>query len=276
MTPSGTSAKPSLFASPSRELLALVRHVPGFFSPRESDRLESRLRAELPWQQRSLRMMGKEVLEPRLTAWLGDPGTVYTYSGLRLAPAPWGGAALEVKRAVERELGARFNSVLANLYRDGQDSVGWHSDDEPELGPAPLIASVSFGGPRRFVMRDRKSGQRFEWQLGHGALFVMGPGVQKSHVHTVPKTRRPVGPRINYSWPASVGCNPSISEVAAGGKGRWCPWTKRLCRGRRPRPAPFSGTQNGNFASISRGSAGVLRFLCHSRERLFKDEFGRP
>lgn len=94
-----------------------------------------------------------------------------------------------------------FNSVLANLYRDGRDSNGWHADDEPELGDDPIVASLSFGASRRFLLRSREHpAQRYEWTLAHGSLLVMGRGVQSAYVHSVPKTSRPAGERINLTF----------------------------------------------------------------------------
>jgi alkylated DNA repair dioxygenase AlkB len=127
---------------------AEVLFYPAFFSVPEADRLLGQLRDTTEWRQDTMRFFGKEVPLPRLTAWYGDPGSRYVYSGIENQPLPWTLALLEVKRAVEAPSGVVFNGVLLNRYRSGQDSMGWHSDDEPEFGERPVIASVSFGGTR--------------------------------------------------------------------------------------------------------------------------------
>jgi alkylated DNA repair dioxygenase AlkB len=137
---------------------------------------------------------------PRLSAWYGDAGAVYTYSGLRLEPLPWTPVLLEIKQATERLSGTRFNSVLLNLYRDGQDSMGWHSDDEPELGPEPVIASVSLGALRRFVFQHKKRRWRIALDLEPGSVLLMAGATQHHWRHALPKTRRPVAPRINLTF----------------------------------------------------------------------------
>ena len=119
----------------------------GLFPEAQSDELYQALLSGTDWKQRSIKLYGKEVPLPRLTAWHGEPGKAYRYSGIKEEPAPWTPALLAVKREIEAVSGASFNSALLNLYRDGRDSVSWHSDDEPELGEAPVIGSVSFGAP---------------------------------------------------------------------------------------------------------------------------------
>jgi alkylated DNA repair dioxygenase AlkB len=121
-----------------------------FFSTPEADRLLNELRDTTEWRQDTMRFFGKEVPLPRLTAWYGDPGCRYVYSGIENEQLPWTAALIEVKRAVEASAGVVFNGVLMNRYRTGQDSMGRHSDDEPEFGDEPVIASASFGGTRAF------------------------------------------------------------------------------------------------------------------------------
>jgi alkylated DNA repair dioxygenase AlkB len=162
-----------------------------------------RLCEELPLRQETLRIMGREVATPRLTSWHGDPGTQYRYSGKTFQPAP---LTQELERLGERlakAAGVRFNSVLANLYRDGSDSMGAHSDDEPELGPRRdniLIASVSLGAKRRFVLHSKDREQRLELMLGEGDLLLMGGTTQSRFKHAVPKTKKTVGARLNLTY----------------------------------------------------------------------------
>jgi alkylated DNA repair dioxygenase AlkB len=161
------------------------------------------LRATLPLRQEELRFAGKEVRTPRLVSWHGDPGASYAYSGRRFDPAPWTPELLAVKERVDSAVGVRFNSVLANYYRDGHDSMGEHADDEPELGPARdnvLIASVSLGARRRFLLRHRRSKGTHEFSLGEGNLLVMGGTTQRHYGHRVPKTAAAVGPRMNLTF----------------------------------------------------------------------------
>ena len=159
------------------------------------------LSAELPWTQGRVQLFGRAIPEPRLSCWLGDPGCTYTYSGQRREPIPWTPGLAVLKERVEAATGLRFNSALANLYRSGADGVGWHADDEPELGDEPAIASLSLGATRRFSLRRRDDPRlRRELSLDGGSLLVMAGGTQALWQHRVPKTRRPVGPRINLSF----------------------------------------------------------------------------
>ncbi len=168
----------------------------------EADALFAAMEREIEWRQRSIRMGARVLLEPRLTAWHGEAGAVYTYSGLRNEPRPFTDALGAMRARLEEELSTRFDSVLLNLYRHGQDSMGFHSDAEPELGRDPLIASVSLGAARRFVLRhrQRKDEPKVELLLEHGSLLVMGGALQHHWQHAIPKTRRPVGARINLTF----------------------------------------------------------------------------
>lgn len=167
----------------------------------EADALFATLRAAVPWDVHCLRLFGREVASPRLSCWIGDPGTVYTYSGSTFTPNPWPAVLDPTRARLATELGIAFNSVLANLYRDGRDAMGWHSDDEPELGPAPVIASLSLGAARRFVLKSRgPDGARLALDLPHGSLLVMRGDTQRRYRHALPRTVRPVGPRINLTF----------------------------------------------------------------------------
>jgi alkylated DNA repair dioxygenase AlkB len=171
-----------------------------FIEPAHAQSCFSALRDELPWEQRSLRMFGREIPEPRLVAWLGDPGARYTYSGRLNEPSPWTPTTAALRDAVCARLEQGFNGVLANLYRSERDGMGYHADEEPELGPSPLVASLSFGAPRRFVVRARRGGARHALWLGPGSLLVMAGTMQHEFVHALPKQRAPVGPRINLTF----------------------------------------------------------------------------
>src|SRR4051812_47757019 len=174
---------------------------PAFFPPAVADRLLAELRDTSAWRQDAVRLFGRAVPLPRLTAWHGDPGAAYSYSGIRNAPAPWTSALLEVKRAVEPVCGVAFNAVLLNRYRTGRDGVSWHSDDEPEFGADPVIASVSFGGTRTFQLRHKtRPDLRAAVELIHGSLLVMRGGTQRHWGHRVPKTAKPVAERINLTF----------------------------------------------------------------------------
>jgi alkylated DNA repair dioxygenase AlkB len=172
-----------------------------FFLPADSDRLFADLSANIAWKQEQVKLFGKTHDQPRLTAWYGDAGAEYTYSGLHLVPNPWVPALEEIKTAIETATGATFNSVLLNLYRDNKDSVGWHSDDEHGLGHNPTIASVSFGAARTFRFKHKMDRTlRREVELTHGSLLVMSDGTQTNWLHSIPRTTAPLGPRINLTF----------------------------------------------------------------------------
>ena len=144
---------------------------------------------------------------PRLQAWFGEAHCRYAYSGLQLPPLPWTPALLELRARVEGLAGRPFNSVLLNYYRDGRDSVSWHSDDEKELGPDPVVASLSLGAPRRFQMKHRSRGDlpRPAWELGHGSLLLMGRGSQTGWRHQLPKQPGVKEARVNLTFRSIVG-----------------------------------------------------------------------
>lgn len=174
-----------------------------FLEPDQADQLLDDISRTTSWRQEMIKLYGRESPVPRLTAWHGDPGATYTYSNITMEPEPWSPALLAVKALVERESRAPFNSVLCNLYRDGRDSVAWHSDDEAELGRHPLIASVSLGATRTFQFRHRRRPElRHQIELPHGSLLVMRGPTQQNWRHQVPKTARRVGPRVNLTYRA--------------------------------------------------------------------------
>jgi alkylated DNA repair dioxygenase AlkB len=180
---------------------AFVDFEPRFFEEREADRYLAELLARVSWEQGKIVLFGREILEPRLTAWIGDLD--YTYSGRTLRARPWPPILGELRAKVESAAEQSFNSVFLNRYRSGRDSMGYHSDAEPELGENPVIASLSFGASRRFVLkpkRQAKSGRAFELSLGHGSLLVMGGSCQHTFRHAVPKQLAVGDERLNLTF----------------------------------------------------------------------------
>ena len=132
-----------------------IEYFPSYFTKNESDRLYKSLLENIPWQQDTIKMYGKEIPLPRLTAWFGDADKKYTYSGIQMKPHCWTDELLEIKFRIEEVACVQFSSVLLNLYRTGKDSVAWHSDDEKELKCNPIIGSVSFGAVRPFQLKHK-------------------------------------------------------------------------------------------------------------------------
>ena len=161
-----------------------------------------RLIAEIPWRVQKVMVWGRQVLQPRLTAWYGDPGTNYAYSGIELHPQPWTPLLLDIKTRIEEVVGATFNSVLLNHYRNENDSIGFHSDDEPELGERPVIASLSLGEERTFVLKHKtlREAEPVRLRLASGSLLLMAGDAQRYWRHGIPKERRPCGPRVNLTF----------------------------------------------------------------------------
>ncbi|PWK88472.1 alpha-ketoglutarate-dependent dioxygenase AlkB family protein [Fulvimonas soli] len=184
-----------------------LRWSPHWLPADEADALFAALRAAIPWETHRIRLFGREVDSPRLSCWIGDADAHYAYSGTRFDPHPWPPVLVALRGRVEQACGARFNGVLANLYRDGRDGMGWHSDDEPELGPRPVIASLSLGAQRRFRLRRRRGrgepprpGDTLELALPHGSLLRMAGDTQRHYRHELPRTRAPTGARINLTF----------------------------------------------------------------------------
>ena len=178
--------------------LAHDRH---WLTPAEADALFAQLRTQVAWEVHRLRLFGREVDSPRLSCWIGDPDAGYRYSGRYFAPRLWPPVLQPIRARLARELGVAFNSVLANLYRSGADAMGWHSDDERELGARPVIASLSLGAERRFLLRHRREPERkLAIALGPGSLLVMSADTQRHYRHSLPRTRRAVGERINLTF----------------------------------------------------------------------------
>jgi len=181
---------------------ATIQEFPFAFNERESNRYLTSLIDKVPWQQDSLRIGGKEVLIPRLQCWMGDPGSDYSYSGIRLQSKPWSKDVLNIKTRIECLTEHKFNSVLLNYYRNGQDSVSWHADDEKELGDKPTIGSISFGAVRKFQFRAKSTNdvRKFNIELRNGSLLLMGDTLQNNWLHQLPKAPGLVRPRINLTF----------------------------------------------------------------------------
>lgn len=173
----------------------LLHYDPAFLPADEAATLFAVLMAETPWAQE-----GTGVRRfPRLTAWYANPGLTYTYSGVTHHATPWTPTLAALKTRLEAVAGTTWNSMLLNWYRDGSDSIGFHTDAEPELGVNPIIGSLSLGSPRRFIMKHMTSDAQHEFALGHGSLLIMGGTSQHHWRHGVPKTKQAVGPRINLT-----------------------------------------------------------------------------
>jgi alkylated DNA repair dioxygenase AlkB len=169
-----------------------------FLSPHDADAALAAVAVEVAWRQEHMRMFGRAVALPRLTAWYGEPGAAYVYSGILNAPQALTPALQALRARVEAAAGARFNSVLVNRYRGGDDAMGWHADDEPELGA--VIASLSLGAARRFHFRENATRRRTDLVLEHGSLLVMRGATQHVRQHRVPRTTMPCGERINLTF----------------------------------------------------------------------------
>ncbi len=175
----------------------IIIYDPAFCPPDQADALFAILQGTITWKQERGRF---NRLFPRLTALYADEGVAYKYSGVIYPSLPWTSELDAVRRRVEAAAGAPFNSVLLNRYRDGSDSMGYHADAEPELGINPIVPSLSLGAVRRFVLRNKKTKDRMEFDLGHGSLLIMAGTLQHFWVHALPKTARPVGERINLTF----------------------------------------------------------------------------
>jgi len=178
-----------------------VRHLRGWLPAGQADALQQAVQADVPWEVHRIRMFGNWVDSPRLSCWIGDPQARYRYSGAEFVPHPWPLVLGALRDRLQAQGMGRFNSVLLNRYRGGTDYMGWHSDDEPELGPAPLIASLSLGAARRFLLRRRDDpARKAEYLLGHGDLLLMAGQTQRHYQHALPKMARVQGERINLTF----------------------------------------------------------------------------
>ena len=189
---------PTPLPLPDAELL-LWRQCP---LPAAPEALLERLVAETPWRSETITLWGQTYPQPRLLAWYGDPGSRYRYSRRTFEPLPWSELLRALRDVVEEVSGSRFNSVLLNYYRDERDSMGMHADDEAELGPRPVIASLSLGEERTLVFRHRTRRELapVRLPLPSGSLLLMAGETQRHWKHGIDKQRRPCGPRINLTF----------------------------------------------------------------------------
>lgn len=189
---------------PSKNLLPQdgeLYYLPSFFSSSEVAQYGEVLTAKITWSQQPIQIFGKRVLQPRLTAWCADPGVDIRYSGITYQPQAWLPCLLEIKARIQAELSHAFNGVLLNYYRDGQDSMGWHRDNERYLGPEPVIASISFGAVRTFKMRHRAGiASPLSLDLASGSLLIMRGKTQEYWEHSLPKRKRIGDSRINLTF----------------------------------------------------------------------------
>lgn len=175
-------------------------HIPLFFNKQEADFYLDNFLRTIKWKQEEMNMYGRTVKFPRLTAWYGENDKPYSFSGITLRPHPWSNELLDIKKRIEPVSKNVFNSVLLNLYRDGNDSISWHTDAEKELGENPVIASVNFGAERVFQMRHIHTKERLDIPLSHGSLLVMKGELQHFWQHQVPKTKLTKSNRINLTF----------------------------------------------------------------------------
>ena len=177
-----------------------IRVHEGFFTAFEGNELLSKFIEALPWESMKIKMFGREVVIPRLQCWVGDDGCDYSYSGNKLNRQPWTSELLMIKEKIRCQANLEFNSVLVNYYRDGQDSMGWHADDEQELGKNPTIAALSFGGERDLVFKNIISKETLAIPQLHGALIIIDGQTQKYWQHSIKKTKKFISPRINLTF----------------------------------------------------------------------------
>jgi alkylated DNA repair dioxygenase AlkB len=179
----------------------LLDYRPALFTAQESQTLLQTFINTIAWEQRTITMYGKSMMTPRLTAWYGDTGKNYAYSGNKFNPYPWTNELLSIKTRIEPIAGVTFNSVLLNYYRNGNDSVAWHSDNETELGLQPIIASVSFGQVRSFDIRHKQNhNEKYSVRLENGSLLLMQGDLQQHWEHRIAKSAGAMQPRINLTF----------------------------------------------------------------------------
>ena len=183
-----------------------IEYRADFLSPNKATELFDLLRRETPWQQFKA---GFGQLRPRLEAWYGDVGAKYLSYNRGMMPLPWTDALLSLRETVSEATGATFNGALLNLYRNERDSVAPHADNEPEFGVNPVIASVSLGAARRFVLRHNSTGKMRTIVLAHGSLVVMAGTTQAQYTHAVPKETSPRTERINLTFRRILDHDPS-------------------------------------------------------------------
>jgi len=180
---------------------AEVYYLPNFYSAEQSITYFNQLLNDIAWQQDVIKIFGKEIPIPRLQAFYGDDGLSYKYSNIKLNATKWNDLLLKIKTDIEQQISTKLNSVLLNLYRDGNDSNGWHADDEPSLGKNPTIASLSFGSNRYFKLKHKKNKeQQVKIELQNGSLLIMKGATQHFWYHQIAKTKKELKPRINLTY----------------------------------------------------------------------------
>ena len=179
---------------------ANLKYVPNFIQPAKAASIMQTLQQSLDWRQEKITVYGKTFNVPRLQAWYGDANAGYRYSNLTMEPLPWSPILLELKQKCEYASNNRFNSVLANLYRHGQDGMGRHADNEPELGQQPVIASLSFGEERNLDFYHNETKNKVRLPLNNGRLLIMSGDTQKFCQHSVAKTKQILAARINLTF----------------------------------------------------------------------------
>jgi alkylated DNA repair dioxygenase AlkB len=175
----------------------ILVYYPHFLSTDEADDLFATLKLDTPWKQET-GSFGRPF--PRLTAYYADEGVIYRYSGVTHPSLPWPDYLADLRQRIEDAAGALFNSLLLNYYRDGNDSIGYHTDAEPELGINPIVPSLSLGASRRFLLRHMTTKELRTFDLTHGSLLIMAGTTQHHWQHSVPKTKEAVGERINLTF----------------------------------------------------------------------------
>ncbi|OQD41798.1 alpha-ketoglutarate-dependent dioxygenase AlkB [Croceivirga radicis] len=180
---------------------AEVVYFPNFYDLETANSIFNRLKTETPWQQDKITVFGKTYDQPRLTALYGNNGKSYTYSNITMQPHPFSALLKKIKTKTEETTKTSFTTCLLNLYRFGKDSNGWHADNEKELGTNPIIASLSFGAPRAFHFKNKENKHlKHKMILENGSLLLMKGTTQHHWLHQIPKTAKPIGPRINLTF----------------------------------------------------------------------------
>ena len=201
---SNATSKLTNFSFDFKNLLpkdGFLYYLPEIFNAEESAILFETIRTETSWNQQSIKIYGRKVMQPRLTSWVADPEINIRYSGITMEPNPWTESLLKIKKISEEKTNQDFNGVLLNYYRDGQDTMGWHSDDEKELGENPIIVSISFGETRDFQIKHKEQKTlKLNLALEKGSMLIMGGKSQSCWSHAVPRRTRVKDARINLTF----------------------------------------------------------------------------
>jgi len=193
--------EPMLQIQNSEDLLAdQIEFFPNWIDESTAWHLFDLLKLKLTWKQGQLQMYGKKVNTPRLECFLSDPNVHYTYSGQLLARYDWPDFLSPIHQKLKKLYSKPFNACLANYYRNGHDKVGWHADDEANLGKHPLIASLSFGASRTFQIKHNTKSNQQQWLLTHGSLLIMKNNFQTDWKHQIPLEKKVLGSRINLTF----------------------------------------------------------------------------